>query len=187
MNSRDWCQEVQGNKPYRFVKSASQALISIHARRSFARFVGPSKLSLSNTGACRANSPCPLFMRSRVKPICRKASSLDGTMSEGMCRARLTYMFSDQPSFDWKLGRWTGRALVSLFQSRSSMILQALLRNSLRGKGQVNLHQNRIKGNSKGHCRSFPNVRIVQLFSHEGFEDPLGDDAGDDIRYDAVK
>jgi len=61
--------------------------------------------------------------------MCRKASSLDGTMSEETCGGRLTYMFSDQPSFDWKLVRWTGKALVSLFQSRSSMILWATLRN----------------------------------------------------------
>jgi len=40
-------------------------------------------------------------------------------------------MLSDQPSFDWKLGLWTGRALVSPFHSRSSMILPAVLSNSL--------------------------------------------------------
>ena len=71
------------NKPYRFAKSASQALISIHARRSFARFAGPSKLVLSTTGACKASSPCPLFMRSRVNPMCRKASSLDRAVGRG--------------------------------------------------------------------------------------------------------
>lgn len=95
----------KGNKPYRFVKSANQAFISIHARRSFARFAGPPGLLLSNAGAWRAGSPCPLFIRSRLKPICRKASSLGGTMSEDVCGVRLTYMFSDQPSFDWKLFR----------------------------------------------------------------------------------
>jgi len=47
----------------------------------------------------------------------RKASSLDGTMSEETRGARLTYTFSGRLNFDWKLVRWTGRALVSIFQS----------------------------------------------------------------------
>ena len=71
-------RKSQRDKPYRLVKPASQALSSIHARRSFARFAGPSKVVLSNTGACRAKSPCPLFIRSRLNPMHRKVSSLRG-------------------------------------------------------------------------------------------------------------
>ena len=53
---------------------------------------------------------------------------------KGTRGARSTCMFSDQPSFDWKLFLWTGRALVSPFHSRSSMILQAVFSSSLWGK-----------------------------------------------------
>lgn len=52
----------------------------------------------------------------------RKASSLDGTMSEETREVRLTYTFSGRLNFDWKLVRWTGRALVPIFQSQSSVI-----------------------------------------------------------------
>ena len=81
---------------------------------------------------------------------------MDKRISEGDVRERLTCMFSDQPSFDWKLGLWTGRALVSPFHSRSSIILPATLSNSFWNRIESTYIKTVSRATARDTARDFP-------------------------------